>query len=607
MLDVKFYKPLESFALDISFTLGSNEILAILGTSGAGKSTLLNCIAGYTSVEQGYFEIDKMIYEDKTKNIAVPINKRHIAYMQQNSRLFPHINVKENIMYSVPKPKRKEIQKKYEHIITLLGIQNLENRKPMTLSGGEKQRVAIGRCFMMEPKLILWDEPFSALDHRIREELRKVVIALKEELHIPMIFVTHDINEAYQVADQLAIMEKGKILQMDKKENVFRRPLTAKVGEIIGVENILTRKYEKNENILSKEERNTVTIGMRASQIHYVKAAEKDENTKDIESIESIENIENIENIEKVHIEEAMVISVIEDIEKYRVGIKIAEVEEILLMDIPYRKTLDSKICVGNKIKVKIYLKNIMIMREKSDEIINEKKVIENLHIIWKQREGSISGQQKIMEQKDTVQNSREKRRGDKEQSIETERREEYALNKYRGMKKERYSCPVIGIAGVSNSGKTTVITKILPLLTEQGYDIGVVKHDGHDFEIDQEEKDTYRFRNAGAKDVTIASRNKYCIIRKTQTKEISLNELLKKQNNVDLVIVEGYKFSNLPKFEVVRKARSQKGVCRTDTVLGYITDLQNLGGNIPLFEVEEIDAIGKILKEIIKKDKYER
>ncbi len=171
---------------------------------------------------------------DSVRNLDIPISHRHIGYIQQSGHLFPHLSVKENILYSISKKNRGSYDDKYKELLKLFELEGHENDYPHVLSGGQKQRVAIGRALMMEPKLMLWDEPFSALDHMNRGEMRELVIKVKHELGIPMIFVTHDLDEAFHLADDLAVMLNGQILQHGEKVDVLYNPKSKEVETVIG-------------------------------------------------------------------------------------------------------------------------------------------------------------------------------------------------------------------------------------------------------------------------------------------------------------------------------------------------------------------------------------
>lgn len=591
MLKGKFIKQLGQFNLDVSLTVGNKELLVILGASGCGKSTLLNCMAGFIESEQGYFELDKGQYDEGASQQHLPINKRQIAYIQQGNTLFPHLTVKENILYSMPKNKWTIANEKYNDLLTLLNIRELEHRKPHTLSGGQQQRIAIGRSLMMSPKLILWDEPFSALDHMIREELRLLVLSLKNRLNIPMIFVTHDLEEAFQLADRLAVMSEGKILQLGDRDKVFNNPSCTHVGKILGITNTLEATYtqETSNSHMSRGKLVTfkcddielkgvdvdarlaevskgsqVEIGIRPEQILYVREEASSESPLATEV--------------QGNIFEATVLSIVKHLDSYRLKIIVDGLRRSMMMDIPRGVIQRYDIHEGKRIKVLLKYKRIIIMDVKPS-----------------------SRDEKI--ERDKIHQKESKRLT----LTKSEEREAISIKRYREMKKTISPCPVIGISGVSNSGKTTVMTNLIKALADKGYKIGTIKHDGHGFEMDHAGKDTYLHRKAGAEGVVIASKDQYSIIRQTPKGEIALEALIGEYKEMDLILIEGYKFSAIPKFEVIRSERSTESVCRVETLLGRLSDVTFEEDSIPSYDLSELEEIIRIIEKIIMEASNER
>lgn len=234
MFKCQIEKNIGPLKLSCRVQVEKNRLLAVLGPSGCGKTSLLNLIAGLKRPDGGAVFLDGVVLYDKARGIDQAIHKREIAYIQQGAFLFPHLSVKDNVLYSISKKDRAKYEDRYRHYIQLFNLEGHENEKPAVLSGGQKQRVAIGRALMMSPRLLLWDEPFSALDHRIRKEMQKLVLAVKKDMGIPMIFVTHDLDEAFELADDLAVMEEGRILQCGEKEALLKAPASNRVRQLIG-------------------------------------------------------------------------------------------------------------------------------------------------------------------------------------------------------------------------------------------------------------------------------------------------------------------------------------------------------------------------------------
>lgn len=388
--------PLE---LSCDIEVKNNRLLVILGPSGCGKTTLLNLITGIHSPDRGRLSINGTTLFDSEKQLNQPISERHIGYIQQSGYLFPHLTVKENILYSIPKKKWDHVDVKYRDLLKLFDLVGHENDHPHVLSGGQKQRVAIGRALMMEPKLMIWDEPFSALDHMIRKEMRTLVLKVKHELGIPMIFVTHDLDEAFDLADDLAVMLKGRILQHGDKMDVIYNPSSKQVETLIGA-----------------------------------------------------------------------------------------------------------------------------------------------------------------------------------------------------GTKRKPF---VLGVSGLSNSGKTTLMEHLIKGLRQEGYRVGTIKHHAGDFNIDEADKDSYRHRSAGANRVVLASQDKYAVVSMNEKENLELDDLIKEHMDMDVILFEGYKRSKYKKIEVLRKEVSENLVCDPNTLIGVVTDVEidlNCRG-ITVFDMNEQE---KVLNEVM-------
>lgn len=208
MLEVTIQKRLADFMLDISFS-ANNNISVLFGLSGCGKTTTLRCIAGLDSPEKGEIALNGQIFFSSGQKVIVPPRDRKIGYMFQDYGLFPHMNVKKNIMYGAKKS-AKNIKDLYGELINLLKISRLTERRIAQLSGGEKQRVALARALITEPKLLLLDEPMSALDGETRQELQDELKNMQLLWKIPFILVTHDRNEAKKMGDQIVFMDRGR-------------------------------------------------------------------------------------------------------------------------------------------------------------------------------------------------------------------------------------------------------------------------------------------------------------------------------------------------------------------------------------------------------------
>ena len=209
-------KKLDRFSVDMEYSF-EEGVLVIQGESGAGKTTVLNCIAGLKQPDRGRIAIDgRIVFDEKTN---VPVKKRQIGYLFQNYALFPNMTVGKNVIYGIKnkeeyrdRKKRKELLEYADYIMDTFQITHLQKRYPEKISGGEKQRVALARAIVTRPKLLLLDEPFSALDVKTKEVVYEEFASFKKSLGIPTILITHDPQESTLFADHKIFMKDGKIV-----------------------------------------------------------------------------------------------------------------------------------------------------------------------------------------------------------------------------------------------------------------------------------------------------------------------------------------------------------------------------------------------------------
>jgi multiple sugar transport system ATP-binding protein len=218
---------LENFSLEIS----SGEFMVLLGPSGCGKTTVLRCIAGLTDITSGEIYIGGELVN------KLPPKDRDVAMVFQNYSLYPHMNVYDNIAFPLKmrKVQKDKINESVQKIAKLLDIDNLLERKPKEISGGQMQRVALGRALVREPKIFLMDEPLSNLDAKLRTEMRVEIKKLQEKVGITTLYITHDQAEAMSMADNVGIMDSGKLLQLDSPQKVYTEPTNRFVAGFIGV------------------------------------------------------------------------------------------------------------------------------------------------------------------------------------------------------------------------------------------------------------------------------------------------------------------------------------------------------------------------------------
>lgn len=231
-------KTFGSFAAlkEVSLTVGSGELVALLGPSGSGKTTLLRIIAGLEQPDAGSGPI-RFHHEDVAGR---HVGSRRVGFVFQHYALFRHMTVFENVAFGLrvrprrSRPSRAGIAQKVHQLLKLVQLDFLSNRYSNQLSGGQRQRVALARALAMEPKVLLLDEPFGALDAKVRRELRQWLRRLHEEIHVTSVFVTHDQDEALELADRVAVMNQGRIEQVGTPDEVFHQPRTEFVVNFLG-------------------------------------------------------------------------------------------------------------------------------------------------------------------------------------------------------------------------------------------------------------------------------------------------------------------------------------------------------------------------------------
>ena len=219
--------------LDLS--IKDKEFITLLGPSGCGKTTTLRIIAGFLEPDEG-----ELIFEGRDIS-GVPAYKRQVNTIFQRYALFPHLNVYDNIAFGmrIKKISEDEIKKSIKEMLSLVNLEGFEKRRINTLSGGQQQRVAIARAIANKPKVLLLDEPFAALDLKLRKDMQKELRNIQRQLGITFIFVTHDQEEALTLSDRVVVMDKGKIQQVGTPQDIYNEPQNAVVADFIGESNIL--------------------------------------------------------------------------------------------------------------------------------------------------------------------------------------------------------------------------------------------------------------------------------------------------------------------------------------------------------------------------------
>ncbi|HTB52159.1 MAG TPA: ATP-binding cassette domain-containing protein [Ferruginibacter sp.] len=222
--------------LAISFELERGKLLSIYGNSGAGKTTILRILAGLTTAENVSIEVDNEVWDDSKKNIHLAIKKRSIGFLFQDYALFPNLTVKENLEYALPKGDGKKI---INELLELMELQQLQNTKPQNLSGGQQQRIALARAIVRKPKILLLDEPLSAVDDDMRFKLQEYILKAHQQYQLTTILISHHLPEIFRLADKVIVIDKGKIIKEGSPTDVFsEQKISSKfkvTGEIIDI------------------------------------------------------------------------------------------------------------------------------------------------------------------------------------------------------------------------------------------------------------------------------------------------------------------------------------------------------------------------------------
>jgi spermidine/putrescine ABC transporter ATP-binding subunit len=225
---------------DVSLTIAENEFFALLGPSGCGKTTLLRSIAGFESPDEGAVRLGGQDL------LSLPPNRRPVNLMFQSYALFPHMNVEKNVSYGLERERlpRSEVRQRVAEVLETVGLSALAKRRPTQLSGGQRQRVALARAIVKRPRLLLLDEPLSALDRKVRAEMQLELKRLQHEVGITFVVVTHDQEEAMSMADRIAVLDDGRVQQVASPVELYRQPANLFVAGFIGTSNLVAGQLD---------------------------------------------------------------------------------------------------------------------------------------------------------------------------------------------------------------------------------------------------------------------------------------------------------------------------------------------------------------------------
>ena len=247
-LIVDIHRALGSFTLDVRFE-AENGVTCLLGASGCGKSFTLKCIAGIEKPDSGHIELDGVVLFDSEKHINLPPQKRQVGYLFQNYALFPNLTVRQNILCGLHREKnREEKERKLGEMLKLMQLEGLENHRPSQLSGGQQQRVALARIMVNEPRMLMLDEPFSALDAHLRDSLKIELRDMLQRFGHEVLMVTHSREEAYNMSSRIAVMDQGRLLTIKDTKDLFADPGSVPAAVLTGCKNIApARKIGEHE------------------------------------------------------------------------------------------------------------------------------------------------------------------------------------------------------------------------------------------------------------------------------------------------------------------------------------------------------------------------
>lgn len=224
------------FCLNLDLRLPGQGISALFGPSGSGKTTCLRCLAGLERPREAFLSVQGEIWQDSTEGYFLPVHKRPLGYVFQEASLFPHLSVRGNLLYGLRRARQSAGNDDWDRVLGLLGIDHLLERPPATLSGGERQRVAIARALLCRPRLLLMDEPLAALDRQRKDEILPYLERLREQWQIPIVYVSHALDEVARLADHLVILEAGRaVAQGPLQATLARLDLAPLYGREAGV------------------------------------------------------------------------------------------------------------------------------------------------------------------------------------------------------------------------------------------------------------------------------------------------------------------------------------------------------------------------------------
>ena len=235
--------------LDVAFDCAPGEVLALVGPSGSGKTTILRAIAGSYKPKHGFIGVADMIWFDANAGLFVPSHDRSVGMVFQSYALFPHMTAFENVVAALGHLPRGKRKLRAQELLDRVNLTGLEKRRPRSLSGGQQQRIAVARALARDPAVLLLDEPFSAVDRATRQRLYREIADLHSSLNMPVVLVTHDLDEAMMLADRIAIVHRGSLLQIGLPGDVVLKPASAGVARLLDLRNIFKARVVEHDQM----------------------------------------------------------------------------------------------------------------------------------------------------------------------------------------------------------------------------------------------------------------------------------------------------------------------------------------------------------------------
>jgi molybdate transport system ATP-binding protein len=349
--------------LDIEFSCNNGEIFVIAGPSGSGKTTILRSIAGLYKPLTGKIVCQGKTWYDTDSNIDLPIQNRAAGIVFQNYALFPHLTVRENIAIAVNEQDKKLRTEYIDELLDTVHLNGLDSRLPYQLSGGQQQRVAVARSLARKPEILLLDEPFSSIDQQTRRYLVRELVQLRSRLNIPIIHVTHDLNEARRIADKLCIINDGLGLQIDTPENVMTKPQTTKVAKLTGHDNIFAGKLQEHDKTNVKS---YINWHNKILETNYAPEFNEDEEVNwFIPSSQLIPLESEHSNFNNSNIFKGTILEVIQLGESSIITIELTGIPDILQMNYSTHQTREKGLATGSKIGVSLLAGGIHLMKHR--------------------------------------------------------------------------------------------------------------------------------------------------------------------------------------------------------------------------------------------------